>query len=212
MNKDLTEIGIVLDKSGSMGGIRKDTIGGFNTFIEDQKKEPGQANVSLINFSDELKKIYRCENIQKVATLTTKNYVPGGLTALYDGIGTMIDTLKGDIDKRNDIDKPGKVIVVIITDGYENCSKEYDAAKIKKQIKDLEDNHSWAFLYLGANQDAFSTGANLGMSRVHTANWVGTKSGSAKLYKSVSDTMSNYRATGVANLADNLKDDDDKDK
>ena len=89
MNKDLTEIGIVLDKSGSMGGIRKDTIGGFNTFIEDQKKEPGQANVSLINFSDELKKIYRCENIQKVATLTTKNYVPGGLTALYDGFGTM---------------------------------------------------------------------------------------------------------------------------
>jgi len=100
MNKDLTEIGIVLDKSGSMGGIRKDTIGGFNTFIEDQKKEPGQANVSLINFSDELKKVYRCENIQKVATLTTKNYVPGGLTALYDGIGTMIDTKAVDYVKK----------------------------------------------------------------------------------------------------------------
>lgn len=208
MNKDLTEIGIVLDKSGSMGGLRSDTIGGFNTFIEDQKKEPGEANVSLINFNDELEKVYKCEDIKLVADLTEKNYVPGGMTALYDGIGTMIDTLKGDIDKRNDIDKPGKVIVVIVTDGYENASKEYDAEKIKKQIKDLEDNHNWAFLYLGANQDAFKTGGSLGMSAGRSAGWQASASGSQKMYKTVSHTMSHYRQTGVTNLADNLKDDD----
>lgn len=204
MKKGLTEIGIVLDKSGSMGAIRKDTVGGFNTFIEDQKKEQGEAKLSLITFNEKLENVYKYKDIQTISELT--NYVPAGLTALYDGIGTMIDTLKGNIDGRDEDEKPEKVIIVIITDGFENASKEYDSKTIKNKIKELEDNENWAFIYLGANQDAFSVGGSLGFNPNGTANWDSDVTGSNKMYRVMSKTMSSYRSTGVVNLTKIMED------
>jgi uncharacterized protein YegL len=202
MKKGLTEIGIVLDKSGSMGEIRQDTIGGFNVFIKEQKEEEGDANISLINFNDKIEHVYKCEDIQNASELTSKNYVPSGLTAMYDGIGIMLDTLSADIEKRDDKDKPEKVIVVIITDGYENFSKEYDSKQIKEKIENFK-NKGWDFIYLGANQDAFVESGNIGIPQAGSAGWKSTRGGTKSMYSSVTDTMSSYRKTGIVNFKDN---------
>ena len=199
MKKGLTEIGIVLDKSGSMGIIREDTIGGFNVFIEEQKKEKGSANITLINFNDKLEHVYKCEDIQNVSELTLKNYAPTGWTAMYDGIGVMLDTLNADIEKRDDKNKPEKVIVVIITDGMENYSKEYNSKQIKEKIENFK-SKDWDFIYLGANQDAFAESRNMGISKSSTSEWDSTKLGVGSMYASVTSTMSKYRNTGVVNF------------
>jgi uncharacterized protein YegL len=200
MRKDLTEIAIILDRSGSMFSIREDTIGGFNTFIKDQKKISGSANITLTSFNHEVERVRNCEDIKEIKEITLEDYIPAGFTALYDGIGTTLDDLKANIDKRNEDDKPEKVVVVIITDGMENASKEYNQKQIKEKIESLQKDNDWEFIYLGANQDAFEAGGELGIPKYGTAKWKSTSDGSKTLYSNFSDTIKRYRQSGIVDL------------
>lgn len=165
MKEGLTEIVFILDKSGSMGGLEKDTIGGYNAFLEKQKKLDGEAFVSTVLFSDKSTVIHDRVSIKDVEPLTDEQYSVGGCTALLDAVGGAIQHI-GNIHKyaRNE-DVPEKTIFVITTDGEENSSREYDYRKIKQMIERQQKKYNWEFLFLGANIDAVGEAGKLGISR-----------------------------------------------
>lgn len=164
MKKGLTEIVFILDKSGSMEGLEKDTIGGYNAFLEKQKKLEGEAFVSTVLFSNKNEVIHDRVSIKDVEPLTDEQYSVGGCTALLDAIGGAIHHI-GNIHKyaRNE-DVPEKTIFVITTDGQENSSREYDYRKIKHMIERQQKRFSWEFLFLGANIDAAGEAERLGIN------------------------------------------------
>ena len=143
---------LVLDESGSMSDLTRDTIGGFNSMIEKEKKLDVDAHVTTVLFNDQYKMLYNRRELKDVRKMTDKDYTPGGMTALLDAVGRTIhkmDMVSG-IHRK---DKGNKVLFVIITDGEENDSKEYTYADVKKLIKDRQENAGWEFIFLGANID-----------------------------------------------------------
>jgi len=196
--KNHAEIICVLDRSGSMTSIASDAIGGFNTFIEDQKKVPGTASVSLVLFDHEYLNIYENKNINEVEELTDKTFVPRGMTALLDAVGRTINAVGERLSKTLEEDRPEKVMVCILTDGFENQSKEFTKDKIKEMITHQREKYSWEFSYLGANADSFAEAGSMGISQIYTANFVSTGEGIQTAYKSMSKMSSSYR-TGQNN-------------
>ncbi len=170
-NPNKTAIAVVLDRSGSMGSCRNDTIGGFNTFLEEQQKLPGYATLTLAQFDDVYEVVYLDRPIKEVPKLTTETFVPRGSTALCDAIGRTIVTLGAKLAAMPEVDRPGKVVVVIITDGGENASHEYTREKIKALTEHQQAKYEWKFVYLGANQDAISVGSSLGMLKSMSASY-----------------------------------------
>lgn len=169
----------VLDRSGSMGSVAKDSIGGFNTFLQQQKdSKDGKAFMSVHLFDDK-HSVYPMKPVEEVLPLDSSTYVPRGSTALHDAIGQTINRAKA-LNKKNNI-------IVILTDGEENASREFKLHDIKKLIKEAEDN-SWQFIYLGDNQDSFKATHDLGMARGLVANYVGSAAGTSDAYA----TASNY--------------------
>ena len=170
MKKDLTQLVFILDKSGSMQGLESDTIGGFNSLIEKQKKEPGEANVTTVLFDDEVEVIHDNIRLEEVPLLTDNEYYIGGCTALLDAVG---ETITNIIDARKDIpedEHPDKTVIVITTDGMENASREYNYFKIKSLIKEKE-KEGWIFIFLGANIDAGVEAHRMGINKKHAANF-----------------------------------------
>ena len=162
----------LLDRSGSMGGIEKDTIGGYNSYIDSQRGK--NVKVTTILFDDKYEVLHNRENIDNIKRLTNKEYYVRGCTALLDAIGKTIKTL----ESKN----PNKVIFFITTDGYENASKEYN----KSQIKELIESHKdWKFMYIGANIDSYSEGRSIGIDDSFIANYEKSEKGVRKLYKAV---------------------------
>lgn len=157
------QITIVIDRSGSMSGRRMDVIGGFNSFLEEQKVQRNDYNLNVVQFDDQYDVIVRNKNILEVQPLTESTYVPRGSTALLDAIGKAIKFTE-------EYDEDKKVMFVIITDGEENSSKEYSKAWIKDLIKAKEDL-GWQFIYMGANQDAFAEASNIGLSAASAVNF-----------------------------------------
>lgn len=165
MKENLTEIVFILDKSDSMTGLENDTIGGYNAFIEKQKKVEGEALVSTVLFSNESKVIHDRVSINKIEPMTGKLYKVDGCTALLDAIGGAIHHI-GNIHKyarKEDI--PAKTIFVITTDGEENFSRKYNYKKIKQMIKRQQEKYNWEFLFLGANIDAIGEAGKIGIRR-----------------------------------------------
>lgn len=163
--KDMTEIVFVLDQSGSMWGLEKDTIGGYNSFLDKQKEVEGRACISTVLFSDSAKVIHDRVDINEVRHITNEDYQPGGSTALMDAVGGAVSHIAR-LHKEMDKDKvPGKTIVVIITDGYENASQHYTKQDIKKLITKLQKDEGWEFIFLGANIDAASEAEGYGIRR-----------------------------------------------
>jgi uncharacterized protein YegL len=162
MKKDLTEIVVVLDESGSMGYVVRDTIGGINNFVDIQKNLPGEAKFSLVKFSTISQVIYDGVTLDKFEPLTTKTYYPGGGTALLDAFGKTINLVGARLDKLSEDEKPEKVLFVVITDGEENSSLEFTLDKVKRMVEHQRDVYKWEFLFLGANIDAFSAGESMG--------------------------------------------------
>lgn len=153
MKKGLTELVFILDRSGSMNGLEKDTIGGFNSLIEKQKKEGGEALVSTVLFDDESKVLYDRVPIQEVPRMSENEYFVGSCTALLDAIGGAIHHI-GNVHKYiRDEDCPKKTLFVITTDGMENASSRYDFAKVKQMVEQEQEKDHWQFLFLGANID-----------------------------------------------------------
>lgn len=185
------EIACVLDRSGSMSSIRSDAIGGFNAFLDAQKKIPGEANLSLVLFDNEYEKVYESKELSSVPELTTATFVPRGSTALFDAVGRTIDDLGAKLD--SSANKPDKVIFVILTDGEENSSQEYSQERIAEMIKHQEEKYSWEFIFLAANQDAFETGSMLNIKACNTANFAATSVGTRDAYAYMSNTVASYR-------------------
>lgn len=175
------EIVVIMDYSGSMMAVREDAIGGFNTFLSDQKSVPGEASMTLVLFNDRVTTLYEALPLEDARGLTVSTYQPIGFTALFDSIGITFDKL----DKRLEglERKPDKVIVAILTDGQENASKEYTQEQIADMIKHKQENCSWEVIFLAANQDAFRTGKSLGIKADNTADYTASKEGTRDAYR-----------------------------
>ncbi len=163
MKKNLTELVFILDASGSMAGMEKDTIGGFNAMIEKQKKEPGEAYVSTVIFANQSRVIHDRVALQQIEPMNDRQYTVGGCTALLDAIGGAIHHI-GSVHKyAREEDRPEHTLFVITTDGMENASRLYSADRVRQMIQHEKDKYGWEFLFLAANIDAVETAAHFGI-------------------------------------------------
>ncbi len=162
---NLTHIYFLLDRSGSMQSIKTDTEGGFNAFIEEQRRAPGECRVTLAQFDDEYEEVYRDLPVAEVPPL---HLHPRGTTALLDSIGRLIGEAGARLAALPEESRPGTVIVGIMTDGYENSSRELTHAKVKELIEQQTKTYNWRFLYMGADQDAIEVGVSIGVAAANS--------------------------------------------
>ncbi|WP_174566816.1 vWA domain-containing protein [Nocardia crassostreae] len=160
-NPDLTLIAVLLDRSGSMQSIKSDTEGGFNAYMEQQREVPKQIEVTLAQFDTDYQVVYANRPLAEVPPLQLE---PRGMTALYDAVGKLVTEVGAELAARPDHRRPGTVIVVVLTDGHENSSKEWSHAAVKSLITQQQDVWKWNFLFLGANMDAVAIGTEMGFS------------------------------------------------
>ena len=197
MRKNLTEMVFILDKSGSMSGLEKDTIGGFNSMIERQKKEEGEAFVSTVLFANESTVIHDRVDLRKIEPLTERQYYVGGCTALIDAIGQAIHHI-GNVHKyAREEDVPEHTIFVITTDGMENASHRYTSEEVKRMVNRQKEKYGWEFLFLGANIDAVETAARFGISEDRAVDYHCDAEGTRLNYATVSEAVRTVRAGGA---------------
>lgn len=170
----LTLIAALLDRSGSMQTIRTDTEGGFDAYIETQRKEPGEVHVTLAQFDDRYDLVYSGKPIADVPALVLE---PRGMTALLDGIGKLVTDIGAELAARPEHERPAKVIVMVLTDGHENSSREWAPAGIRDLIRQQEQVYAWEFLFLGANIDAVTVGQSLGFAADRSLTYGASKAG-----------------------------------
>ena len=194
MNKNLTEIVFILDRSGSMAGLEADTVGGFNAMIEKQKREAGEALISTVLFDNVSEVLHDRVPVGKVAPLTGRDYTVRGCTALLDAIGGAIHHI-GNVHKyaRED-DRPAHTLFVITTDGMENASRRYDSGTVKHMIRRQQERYGWEFLFLGANIDAVETARHFGIGADRAVNYHADRCGTRLNYEVVGETISSLRA------------------
>ena len=174
MKRNELDIVFVLDKSGSMSGSEKDTIGGYNSFLAKERKNNTNSLVTTVLFDNNYEKLYDRVNISNVKKLTEKEYYVGGCTALYDAIGKTITEL----DRKH----PEKVLFVITTDGMENASQEYNKNNIKKLI---ESHKNYEFIFLGAGIDSYSEGESIGIKKENISNYSKSRKGISNMFNAV---------------------------
>ena len=202
MKKNLTEIVFILDRSGSMGGLEADTIGGFNAMIEKQKAEEGEALISTVLFDHERDVIHDRVNVQKIAPMTRKEYYVRGTTALLDAVGSAIHHI-GNVHKyAREEDRPEKTLFVITTDGMENASRKYSYTRVKDMIQRQKVKYGWEFLFLGANIDAAGEAARFGIAPEFAANYHADSRGTEVIYESVNEAIHRVRACAAPLAAD----------
>ena len=193
MKENLTELVFILDRSGSMSGLEKDTIGGFNSMLEKQKKESGEAFVTTVLFDDNYELLHDRKNIRGIEAITKKEYYVRGSTALLDAMGITINNIGKALSDTNEEERPVKVLFVIITDGMENSSREFSYKKIKEMVEHQKSKYSWDFIFLGANIDAIMTAGSFGISADRAANFVSDSAGTQLNYRAVSEAVSSFR-------------------
>ncbi len=193
MKKDLTELVFILDRSGSMTSLTEDTIGGFNSMIEKQKKVEGECLVSLVLFDDISEVIYDRVNLKDISVLTNKEYYARGCTALIDALGASIHHI-GNVHKyARKEDVPEKTMFIITTDGLENASINYTADRVKAMIKCQREKYGWEFLFLGANIDAVETARKYGIREDRAVRFHNDHEGICLNYMVLSDALEGYR-------------------
>jgi len=196
-NAHYSEIAFVLDRSGSMKSCQQAAIEGFNQFLADQQKTDGLAKLTLVLFDDEYLVPISSIPVEEVVSLTDDTYQPRGCTALLDAIGQTIDNLGQRLAELAEKDRPGQVIVAILTDGLENASQRFTWKEIAGKIKHQTDTYKWIFLFLGANQDAIATAANLSIAANNAANYVADAAGSKAGQAAFSRKMSALRRASM---------------
>lgn len=214
-NMDLTEIIIVLDRSGSMASIMTDTIGGYNTLINKQKTELGKAIVTTALFDNEYTLLYNGVDIEKVQTLDEGVYIPRGSTSLYDAVGRTIMDVSARISRTEEDERPGKVIMAIITDGQENTSKEFKGEQVAKLVEEKR-TADWQILFIGADESSLKDAEKMGLTRsikgrsmapmytmsssiTDNSSFTGggiTGQAMTTAYEAISGAVSSYRSTG----------------
>ena len=204
MKKNLTELVFILDASGSMAGLEADTIGGFNSMIERQKKQEGEALVSTVLFSSSSRLIHDRVDIARVAPLTEREYYVDGCTALIDAIGQAIHHI-GNVHKyAREEDRPEHTIFIITTDGMENASHRYSSDEVKKMVERQKSRYGWEFLFLGANIDAVESARKIGIAENRAVRYHNDSRGIALNYEAVSKTVRCMRSSEP--IADGWKD------
>lgn len=194
MKKNLTEIVFILDRSGSMAGLEKDTIGGFNAMIEKQWKEAGEAVISTVLFDNYSEVIHDRLTLDQIPQLTEKEYFVRGCTALLDAVGGAIHHI-GNVHKyAREEDRPEKTIFVITTDGMENASRNYTYDRVKSMIERQKGKYGWEFLFLGANIDAAREAARFGIGADRAANYHADHEGTGVIYETVSEAICQVRS------------------
>ena len=194
MNKKLTDLTVILDRSGSMIQCWKEAQDGLNKFINDQKDVEGcECNFSLVEFNGSHSLVYDCVDIKEVPEYELK---PDGMTAMHDAVGWIIQNTGKRLAAMDEKDRPGKVICLIITDGQENCSREYSGSTVRGLIDRQKNDYSWEFVYIGANQDAISTGRTLGLRSDVSVDYSIGKTDA--MYQKMSSNVSNARVTGCS--------------
>ena len=197
MKKNLSEIVFLLDRSGSMSGLEKDTIGGFNAMIEKQKKEQGEALISTVLFDHEMKVLHDRVPVQDVEPISEKDYQVRGCTALLDAMGGAIHHI-GNVHKhaRNE-DVPEHTIFVITTDGYENASRQYSAQNVRSMVERQKEKYGWEFLFLGANIDVIITAKEFGIDEDMAVEFNSDSEGTELNYSVICETIGQFRAEGA---------------
>lgn len=203
MNKGLTEMIFIIDRSGSMSGLEEDTIGGFNAMIAKQKKIEAAGLVTTILFDNKYEVLHNREPLNEVLDINTKDYYVRGTTALLDAIGiTVSNTAKIQNTLKPEY-KASNIIIVIITDGMENASSEYSYNSIKTMIESKKKNNNWEFVFLGANIDALGIASKFGIHESRAANYHADEEGTKLNYETISSAISYMRAN--KKLDDNWK-------
>jgi len=194
MKKNLTELVMILDRSGSMGGLESDTIGGYNSMLEKQKEAEGEVLVSTVLFDNVSEVLYDRVPLDKMPKMTEKEYYVRGCTALLDAVGGAIHHI-GNVHKyAREEDRPEKTIFVITTDGLENASREYTYERVKAMVESQKEKYGWEFLFLGANIDAIKTAGRFGISADRAANYNSDRVGTALNYRVLAETVCEMRA------------------
>ena len=202
MNPALTEIAFVLDRSGSMEPIAASAVAGTNEFLREQQAAPGQARFTLVLFDDQYEVPAAALLVVEVVPLENgRTYVPRGSTALLDAIGRTVDELGARLAALPEADRPGKVIVAILTDGHENASRRYTQHDTAKRIAHQREVYGWEFLFLGANQDAIATAAALNIPAASAAAWTADGAGVMASAKALSRKSSSLRVIRSAHGA-----------
>jgi uncharacterized protein YegL len=195
MKKNLTEIVFILDRSGSMAGLEQDTIGGFNSLIQKQREEEGEALISTVLFDHHTEVIHDRVPLDQIPPLTRKEYYVRGSTALLDAVGRSVHHI-GNVHKyAREEDRPEHTLFVITTDGMENASRQYSYERVRSLIERQKKEFGWEFLFLGANIDAAREAARFGIHPDKAVNYHADRRGTRVIYETVCDTVSDFRAS-----------------
>lgn len=203
MREGLTEIVFIIDRSGSMGGLESDTIGGFNSMIEKQKKEEGEAIVSTVLFDDRSEVIYDRVDLKKVEPMNDTQYYVRGCTALLDALGGAVKHIKTVHKYAREDDRPEKTVFIVTTDGMENSSRKYDYDEVRKMVEKQRKEAGWEFIFLGANLDSVEYAGRMGFSAKTSVNYESDSRGTLKNYEVLGRTLSAVRC---AKRTENLDD------
>ena len=195
MDTNLTEIIFILDRSGSMARLESDTIGGYNFFLEKQRKVEGEATITTILFDDKYEILHNGININNVEPITLKEYFVRGSTALLDAIGKTIVEVGLRLNDTPESKYPSKVGFVITTDGYENASREFTYQNIKEMISHQEKKCGWEFIFVAANIDVTKEAENLGIKASSSVPYVADSAGTREMYVKMSGRITDYRRT-----------------
>ena len=190
---DLTELVFILDRSGSMAGLESDTIGGFNSMLEKQKKQDGKAFVTTVLFNSENQTLHDRAALETVPSMTDRDYTACGCTALLDAIGTTIEHISDIHRYIRPEDVPAHTVFVITTDGMENASKQFDAAQVKSMVERKKEEFGWEFLFLGANIDAIATARRFGISEDRAVDYRTDAAGTALNFATVDEAITTVR-------------------
>lgn len=197
MKKNLTELVFILDKSGSMSGLEKDTIGGYNSLMEKQRKLDGECVITTVLFDNRYELLHDRIDLRAVTPITEKEYFVGGATALLDAVGRTIHKIAAVQEHTAEEYRAEKVMFVIITDGEENASREYSAAQVKELIKRQKERYGWEFVFLGANINAVETAGRFGIDADRAVDYVPDGRGTELNFRMMSETVAAFRECGA---------------
>ena len=194
MKKDLVEVIFILDRSGSMGGLEDDTIGGYNAMIEKQKKLEGRALISTVLFDDRYELLHDRVDLERINPMTSKEYYVRGTTAILDAMGISISNMINIQKNLARDDRAEKIMFIITTDGMENASREYNYDMVKKMVEYQKEKYGWEFLFLGANIDAIETATRFGIDSDRAANFHSDSEGTTLNYEVIGEAVYKFRA------------------
>ncbi|MBE5785878.1 MAG: VWA domain-containing protein [Clostridiales bacterium] len=197
MATNITELVFILDRSGSMAGLEDDTIGGYNTMLQKQRELPGEVRVTTVLFDNYVEVLHDRIDLRAVSPITEKEYYVRGSTALLDAIGSTVSKI-GNVQKHTAPEyRADKVLFVIITDGMENASREYDYDTVKHMVERQKKRYGWEFLFLGANMDAAKTASRFGIGRDRAQCYHADREGTRLNYAVTAKTVLSFRETGA---------------